>query len=290
MAGYRASTLLLVLLLMLVLAACGGGPPRLPEPQLDPSQTLRHGTYKLGAPYQINGIWYYPEFDPDYEAVGVASWYGDAFHGRPTANGEIFDKRQISAAHPTLPMPSLVEVTNLENGRSIRLRVNDRGPFHDNRLIDLSQAAARELGYEGPGLARVKVRFLALLPASGTPPVAGTTTRPATVVAAAAPAEPAAAVVANRTAAAGSGGVGGGPNACAAADAHFVQVAALSDAGNATSLASRLDRLGQVEIDHARPPLARVRLGPYATRRDAFGKLAQVRELGYRDALVVSCS
>lgn len=278
----------LVLLLALVVAACSGGPPRLPANQVDPAQTAPHGTYKLGSPYQVNGAWYYPEYDPGYEAEGVASWYGDAFHGRPTANGEVFDMRQISAAHPTLPMPSLVEVTNLETGRSIRLRVNDRGPFHDNRLIDLSQAAARELGFEGKGLARVKVRFIALLPANGTPPVAGTSTRPATVVAAAPAAVTAPAAVANmpRRRVAGASASGG----CDAAPAHFVQVAALSQPANVATMAAMLDGLGRVVIDRAQPSLARVRLGPYASRRDAFGTLAQVRELGYHDALVVSCS
>ena len=277
-----------VVLLALLLAACSSRPPSLPSVPADPARTAPHGTYKLGTPYQINGIWYYPEFDPAYEAVGIASWYGQQFHGRPTANGEIFDMRQISAAHPTLPMPSLVEVTNLENGRSMKLRVNDRGPFHDDRLIDLSQAAARELGFEGQGLARVQVRFVSLLPAHGRPPVAGTTTRPTTAVAAAAPAPTATTRPATRqslplaSAAAGNG--------CAAADTHFVQVAAFSEQANAHRLASELVRLGRVEVDDAAAPPSRVRLGPYPSRRDAYGKLAQVHGLGYHDALVISCS
>ena len=109
------------------------------------------GHYKVGQPYQIKGRWYRPEYDPSYSKVGTASWYGADFHGLPTANGEVFDKEQISAAHPTLPLPSIVRVTNLENGRSLDIRVNDRGPFIGDRLIDLSEAAARELGYEGRG-------------------------------------------------------------------------------------------------------------------------------------------
>jgi len=289
-----ARPLVAVALSALFLAACSSRPPTLPA---DPMQAPPHGTYKLGAPYQINGLWYYPEYDPNYEAVGIASWYGRQFHGRPTANGEIFDMRQISAAHPTLPMPSLVEVTNLENGRSMQLRVNDRGPFHDNRLIDLSQAAARELGFEDRGLARVRVRFVALLPANGSPPVAGTTTRPTTVAAAAplanrAPrADPVRAassrpsptsVEAVRSTAAATG--------CADPAAHFVQVAAFVEQANARRLAGELQRLGRVELDQAAAPPTRVRLGPYPSRRDAFGKLARVHDLGYRDALVVSCS
>lgn len=282
----RFQPLFALALLALVLAACSSRPPSLPQVPADPSRTAPHGTYKLGTPYQINGVWYYPEYDPSYEMVGVASWYGRQFHGRPTANGEIFDMRQISAAHPTLPMPSLVEVTNLENGRSMQLRVNDRGPFHDNRLIDLSQAAAHELGFQDRGLARVRVRFVSLLPANGTPPVAGTTTRPTTVVAAApAPVRAAAAGhprVVQLTAAATE-------NACAT-DRHFVQVAAFAEQANARRLASDLTRLGRVEVVNATAPPTRVRLGPFDSRQDAFGKLAQVQGLGYPDAMVISCS
>ncbi len=116
--------------------------------------------YKIGKPYQVKGRWYYPKEDPDYQAVGVASWYGRDFHGRKTANGEIFDMNAMSAAHKTLPLPSIVEVTNLENGRKIRVRVNDRGPFARNRVIDMSRAAARRLGFEQNGLARVRVRYV----------------------------------------------------------------------------------------------------------------------------------
>ena len=282
MAGCRP--LLAMALLSLLLAACSTRAPYAPA---DPTSVRPHGTYKLGSPYQIGGIWYYPEYDPNYDVVGVASWYGRQFHGRPTANGEVFDMRQISAAHPTLPMPSLVEVTNLENGRSMKLRVNDRGPFHDNRLIDLSQAAARELGFEGQGLARVRVRFVSLLPANGTPPVAGTTTRPATVVAAAPPtAGPVrrpAPVVASAARPAERRQDGCGNDA-----AHFVQVAAFGETANAQRVAASLERLGRVEIEAA--ALNRVRLGPYASRRDAFGKLAVIRGLGYQDAQVISCS
>jgi rare lipoprotein A len=271
---------LTIVLLGLLLSACAGKAPT------DPIGGMPYGTYKLGTPYQINGIWYYPEFDPDYDAIGTASWYGKAFHGRPTANGETFDMRQVSAAHPTLPMPSLVEVTNLQNGRSLRLRVNDRGPFHDDRLIDLSQAAARELGFESAGLAKVRVRFISLLPANGTPPIAGTSTRPSAVVAAAAkstlgPSSP----VAGRYSLAQHEG-----NSAICSDAHFVQVAAVSEEETVRRLAAELMTVGEVNVEPALPSLTRVRLGPYPNRRDAFGKLAEVRELGFRDALVVSCS
>ena len=135
---------------LLALAGCGSGPPEA-EPH-----------FKVGGPYRIDGRWYYPKFVTAYEATGIASWYGADYDGRLTANGEIYDVRALTAAHPTLQLPSLVRVTNLANGRSLVLRVNDRGPFVRNRLIDLSRAAARELGFERQGLARVHVQYLGL--------------------------------------------------------------------------------------------------------------------------------
>ena len=117
--------------------------------------------YKIGTPYKINGKWYYPAVDYDYEEIGIASWYGPGFHGRKTANGEIFDQNKISAAHRTLPMPSIVRVTNLDNGRVLqKVRINDRGPFAGNRIIDLSKKAAQELGFVNKGIAKVKVEIL----------------------------------------------------------------------------------------------------------------------------------
>jgi rare lipoprotein A len=147
--------------LALALAACGSDPS-------GPVET-RGGHFKIGQPYRINGQWYYPEFVTEYEAVGVASWYGDSYHGRSTANGEVYDMYALTAAHPTLQLPSVVEVVNLENGRSLVLRVNDRGPFIKNRLIDLSLGAARELGFEDQGLAQVQVRYLGLARLDETP-------------------------------------------------------------------------------------------------------------------------
>ena len=119
-----------------------------------------HPHFKVGQPYKINGTWYHPRFVSEYEAIGIASWYGSPYHGRLTANGELYDMYALTAAHPTLQLPSVVRVTNLDNGRSLVLRVNDRGPFLKNRLIDLSLAAARELGFERQGLARVHVVYL----------------------------------------------------------------------------------------------------------------------------------
>ena len=118
------------------------------------------GSYKLGNPYTINGRTYYPSHDPAYRAEGIASWYGADFHGRKTANGEVYDMNAISAAHPTMPMPSYARVTNLENGRSIVVRVNDRGPYAHGRIIDLSTGTAKALGTYGQGLARVRVEYV----------------------------------------------------------------------------------------------------------------------------------
>lgn len=117
--------------------------------------------YKIGEPYQIAGVWYYPQEDFEYDESGIASWYGAKFHGRLTANSETYDMNSLTAAHRTLPMPSFVRVTNLENGRSLVLRVNDRGPFARGRIIDISRRGAQLLGFEKQGTARVRVQVLA---------------------------------------------------------------------------------------------------------------------------------
>jgi rare lipoprotein A len=126
------------------------------------------GYYHVGQPYRINGHIYYPAESPSYRAEGIASWYGPDFHGRLTANGEIFDMHGISAAHPTLPIPSYVRVTNLDNGRSMIVRVNDRGPYARSRLIDVSIGAAKALGFYGDGLAHVRVEYVGRAPLEGS--------------------------------------------------------------------------------------------------------------------------
>jgi rare lipoprotein A len=118
------------------------------------------GNFKVGSAYQVSGKWYTPTESYSYDETGISSWYGDEFNGKRTANGEIFDKNALTAAHPTLQLPSLIRVTNLENGRSAVLRVNDRGPFAKSRLIDVSHKAANVLGYDGNGTARVRVQVL----------------------------------------------------------------------------------------------------------------------------------
>jgi rare lipoprotein A len=126
------------------------------------------GTYRVGKPYTVAGRIYVPEEDVNYREEGLASWYGDDFHGRLTANGEVFDMDSLSAAHPTLPMPCYARVTNLSNGKSLIVRVNDRGPYHGNRLIDVSNKAAELLEFKGNGVARVRVEYVARAPLEGS--------------------------------------------------------------------------------------------------------------------------
>lgn len=157
--------------------------PQLQAPQYQPQAALRHqpvqpqmqyapqmttpgaidtnlyAHQKVGKPYTVAGQTYYPQHDPSYNRTGIASWYGDKFHGKLTANGERFDKNAMTAAHPTLPLNSYVNVTNLQTGQTITVRLNDRGPFIDNRLIDLSEAAATALGIRNGGLAQVQVQY-----------------------------------------------------------------------------------------------------------------------------------
>ncbi|HEY5280692.1 MAG TPA: septal ring lytic transglycosylase RlpA family protein [Pseudolabrys sp.] len=163
----------------LALANCSGGLSGRVDPRYGVSASARvvepgqpvpkgGGVYRVGKPYVVGGQVYVPEADPHYSAVGLASWYGDDFHGRYTANGEIFDENAISAAHPTLPLPSYARVTNLANHKSIIVRVNDRGPYAKGRLIDLSVKTAQLLGFYGHGIAKVKVDYVGMAPLAGS--------------------------------------------------------------------------------------------------------------------------
>src|SRR5580693_5017354 len=154
----------------LLLAACVSptAPPPPPRPVAKaPAPT---GVYKVGSPYQIDGVWYYPGEQPDYDETGIASWYGPTFYGKYTANGELYDGNALTAAHRTLPMPVNVRVTNLENGKSIVVRVNDRGPYARGRIIDLSRHAAELLDVVRSGTARVRVTYLGRADINGAPP------------------------------------------------------------------------------------------------------------------------
>jgi rare lipoprotein A len=137
-----------------------------PQPVDDAAEPapVAQARYHVGRRYEIAGKWYEPQEDPDYDQQGVASWYGPVFHGRLTANGEVFDRASLSAAHPTLPLPSYVRVTNLENDRSVIVRVNDRGPFARDRLIDVSERTASLLGFRRDGTTRVRVQYIERAP------------------------------------------------------------------------------------------------------------------------------
>lgn len=260
--------------------------------------------FKVGNPYKINGRWYRPARDAAYDERGVASWYGDQFHGRRTANGEIFDMREMTAAHTTLPMPSMVEVTNLENRRRIVVRVNDRGPFAKNRIIDLSRAAARRLGFEHQGVAKVRVRYLSPAPLPGENAEPDFAAAPAAVqpitVAAPAPAEEM-----NSDQLAGLiGDVDPGrepvlppplQDAPRRGETLFaIQVAILEDIERLPALRARLQDEGPLRIarldggpDSAR---YRINLGPFPSETAAADRLENIHEAGYGDAVVVAIS
>jgi rare lipoprotein A len=247
------------------------------------------GVYKVGKPYQIEGRWYYPQYDPDYDRVGIASWYGKPFHGRATANGEVFDRGIVTAAHPTLPLPSLVRVTNLDNGREMMIRVNDRGPFVGDRIIDLSEEAARQLGFEQQGLAAVRVRFVSLADARGTPP---TPTIPRAPVAvgdpgrAAPPPAPSPAQVAPaepppmQT-------VAEVPARC---HGQFIQVGAFAEPARAQRMVAELHALQATPVSLAvlaEDRLARVRLGPIPDPASAGAALERLKRFGFAGAFIV---
>ena len=271
-------------LLLLALAGCSSSSPP--------------GVYKLGQPYQIQGRWYYPEFDPEYDRVGLASWYGEPFHGRATANGERFDRGTVTAAHPTLPLPSLVRVVNLANHRELLVRVNDRGPFVGERLIDLSQEAARQLGFERQGLAQVRVQFVRLADAEGEPPrpttrrarapVPEPSLEPAPQLVAAAPAPGRArASMPHRTAEPAPQLGAAAPAQC---PARFIQVGAFAEPVRARRVAAELHALQAMPVSLAMPVedhLARVRLGPIADPTAVDATLDRVKRFGFSEAFIV---
>lgn len=269
-------------------------------------------SYKIGNPYQVNGVWYYPKVDYDYQETGIASWYGPNFHGNQTANGEIFDQHRLTAAHRTLPMPSLVRVTNLDNGRSVEVRVNDRGPFKNGRIIDLSSRAAELLGFQKVGTAKVLVEILE--PESR---------QLASVLQSrdAAETAPEAAPVVAVQSASLEGGVDGveTPGLLPAASAPavtesaraplvepepdervtrrpvrptsiYVQAGAFVRRDNAVRLGARLSIFGPTSITETlqgSQRFYRVRLGPVRTVEDADRLLASLLENGHKDARVV---
>jgi rare lipoprotein A len=305
-----------VLGITLAATACTTTPAPPPYvPVEEPLPVTGQPIYKIGEPYQVAGIWYYPREQPDYDETGIASWYGEQFHGRLTANGEIFDRNQISAAHPTLPMPVNARVTNLENGRSLVVRINDRGPFVNGRIIDLSEHAAQLLGYYEQGTARVRVTFLGraelygadtLLAGEGTPPEIATAVpaAPTTVIASGelapvqgagvAPDRPVEALPQQAPAApidVNLPSVDGQVTAVPVppATAIYVQAGAFEDFMNAARIAARLAfagaQISQTERDGR--PLYRVRMGPFQDVGVADAVLAQVQATGHNDVGIV---
>lgn len=264
---------LLALMGLLLATACAGGPglPSLPSSQ----HNLAYGSetdQKIGRPYQVSGVWYVPARENDYDETGVASWYGPGFHGRSTSNGERFDENLISAAHTTLPIPSYVEVRNLENGRTVVARLNDRGPFVGDRIIDMSRAAARELGFENQGTAQVRVRYLGPAPAGATA-VAGS---------ARSASEP---LVARREEERRFE-----PPARQRGGSLYVQVASFSERDRAQALVRELGSGQAASIERARVDgrtYHRVMVGPWRDEAGAQTARRQVAGLGYRDARIV---
>jgi rare lipoprotein A len=271
--------------------------------------------YKVGNPYQVEGVWYYPREQPGYDETGIASWYGIDYHGKLTADGEVFDRNSVSGAHPTLPLPANVRVTNLENGRSMVVRVNDRGPFINGRIIDLSEHAADLLGFKQNGLARVRVTLLgradlygpglappsqetppdvalavaaaptATVSSSELPPVVGSKVAPPMMTVSLPQALPQ--NVPGVKAEIPDGQVV--QVAVPPATAIYVQAGAYSSPTNAGQVAARLSALGArvspILKDGKR--VYRVRIGPFQAVPDADAAMARVHALGHNDVEII---
>ncbi len=223
------------------------------------------GVYKVGNPYKIMGKWYYPAEDYNYSEVGMASWYGDDFHAKKTANGERYDMNTLTAAHRTLPLPSIVRVTNLENGRSLVLRVNDRGPYAKDRIIDISKRGAQLLGYQTKGVTKVRVEILPEESKALKAAMLGQT--PASTVAKTSVSQY---NEANAT--------------------YYVQAGSFAQKDLADNLNSKLVRFGNSRVFEAYVDGAafyRVRLGPFSYEEEAIVTLNKVRNYGIYDARIV---
>jgi rare lipoprotein A len=271
------------------------------------------GVYKVGNPYQIDGVWYYPAVDYNYVETGIASWYGPNFHGKYTANGEIYDQNALTAAHRTLPMPSIVRVTNLENGRSIKLTVNDRGPYAKGRIIDVSRRAAQLLGFDGKGTARVRVeivadesRALAAKLSGKTDPnliAEKATAAPREQIAAADLPPPPGAKAAPPSAASAPPPTPASPTRLANAAPEpdlktvpikptsiYIQAGAFAQFENANRIKARLQGIGPTRVTQVNlgdRPLFRVRVGPIQNVDEADKLLDRVVKAGYPEARII---
>lgn len=280
-------TAVMLVAMLFILNACTYGRTDLGEGKYSQAAAIKGqgGSYKVGKPYKIMGTWYYPQEDYGYSEVGMASWYGEDFHAKKTANGENYDMNTLTAAHRTLPLPSIVKVTNLENGRSLVLRINDRGPYAKNRIIDISKRGAQLLGFQTKGTAKVRVEILpkesqelkeALL--------GGTSTKVTASV-------KASSTVRQTDFSKGIQAVGyQGPVKSYPKGSYFVQAGAYNQQNSAKNLAQQLDQYGDANVyyvDVDGKKFYRVRLGPFNNKKEAELSLAKVRNFGVYNARVV---
>lgn len=276
----------------------------------------KSGSYKVGSPYQIGGVWYYPKEDPFYDETGVASWYGPDFHGKSTANGETYNMHDLTAAHRTLPLPSIVRVTNLENGRSIKLRVNDRGPYARGRILDVSKKAAELLGFQNNGTAKVRVQYEGRGDTTNGTPMASSSEAPApeTAVKAAPIANVSASELAPPAGATASTAIAAPPlpKPAEPATTHaepgnqldgvvtkmevppstqlWIQVGAFTAKSNAERLAASLATVGSPQISKilvSGRPLYRLRFGPFPVVEEADRTLDKVISAGQNGAQII---
>jgi rare lipoprotein A len=261
------------------------------------------GRYHVGKPYVVGGKRYYPQEVESYDKVGQASWYGPKFHRRMTSNGEWFDQDYLSAAHPTMQLPSYARVTNLENGRSIVVRVNDRGPFVDDRIIDLSKRSADVLDVRRKGTAKVRVQYLGPAPLDdkGTH-LASMNRGTAVMVADSSPQQPKTPgpktpgpkaaqpkVVPSKAPDLATASLAG-HQVARRDEGFYVQVGSFSDPSNAGRAEANVASLGPVEttpVDMERGRFYRVRVGPLGDQASAHAALARVQAAGHYDARVV---
>ena len=258
------------------------------------------GRYTVGDPYDVAGLWFYPKEDPRYDRTGVASWYGPQFNRRMTSNGEWFDMDYLSAAHTTLPLPSYAKVTNLENGRSIVVRINDRGPFVDDRIIDLSKRSAETLGFLNRGTTPVRVQYIGPAPlndrgshlAAMNDELMRGTPLPQMIAAAnqSLPGQPQLASAAQfPTSSWQEPQPVAMPMPVPYSASAFIQVGAFSNVDNAERARQNLARLGEVRVtpvSASSGTLYRVTLMP-PNDRIAGETLTEVKAAGHRDARLV---
>ena len=271
------------------------------------------GRYHVGKPYEVAGVSFTPKEQPNYDKTGIASWYGPQFHRRMTSNGEWFDMNELTAAHATLPLPSYAKVTNLQNGREVVVRINDRGPFVGTRIIDMSRRSAEVLGFKPQGMAKVRVQYIGPAPLNDqgehlaalnqelrngmsvrqmTAMLNGDAVRQDTRVAAAEPGydsdqpeptfdryqpEPTIASATNDY----------------QSPEYFVQVGSFADPYNAERAREELANSGPVQVQElvgSAGPLYRVRIGPMRNEGQAQVALRQAMDLGHPDARLITAN